>query len=154
VTNYDVLALQVMLEVRNPKKQSKQPRLRPPGSPSPPARRVRMLQLRHAAPRPLPQRKGKPMKDQDLADEIIARLNKLIEDKDVRADVGRLVDMRLTHEHSKATIRHLKVGRGLGFVSMINGLVGSIKGGPHDGFGYIKTETDDNNRLVRFSRTS
>jgi hypothetical protein len=94
------------------------------------------------------------MKDTDLADEIIARLNKLIEEEGVRVDVGRLIETRLSGI-SDATFRHksIQAAAGLGFLSLLNGLVGAITEGPREGWGYISAEFDDDESLVRFSRT-
>lgn len=44
------------------------------------------------------------MNDAELADEIIARLNKLIENPDIRSDIGRLIEKRIAC--SKATLEH------------------------------------------------
>lgn len=68
-----------------------------------------------------------------LADILIERLNKLIEDPAVRADISALIETR-----------------GLG---LINGLVGVIPDGPRKDWGYIAADFDDENKLVKFLRT-
>jgi hypothetical protein len=94
----------------------------------------------------------------ELADELIARLNKLIEDPAVRDDIGRLVEARI--ECSNQTAEHptiqaqTEAGRAVvGFLGVLNGLVGTIPTGKLTGYGYIAAYVDDDNKLVRFERT-
>jgi hypothetical protein len=113
----------------------------------------------------------------DLADLIIERLNKLIENPDVRADIQRLIGDWVIC--SEATLDHPTIqaspplqdglcecgafgGPGCGFckprfgvLGLLNGLVGIIPP-PHAkaGHGYITAFFDANNKkLLRFART-
>jgi hypothetical protein len=96
------------------------------------------------------------MKDEELADEVIARLNKLIEDPAVRKDIGTLLERRIPlGELSTKTREHptIQTPMGLGAFGLLNGLVGVITSGPRQGWGYISAEFSDDNQLVRFLRT-
>lgn len=75
------------------------------------------------------------MTDQELADEIIKRLNKLCEDPDVRADIGRLIETRIPVSRAAAEHPDIQMYDGkLGFLGLLNGLIGVR---PHNGMGYI-----------------
>lgn len=72
------------------------------------------------------------MNDSDLADVLIDRLNKLIEDPAVREDVGRLIETRVPC--SDATLKHptIQAQEGapdsmgtVGFLGVLNGIVGA-----------------------------
>lgn len=110
------------------------------------------------------------MKDTDLADEIIARLNRLIEDPEIRADVEKLLGARVTC--SMATMGHpaiqgqaldpramIRVRHGavapaglLGFLGILNGLVGVV---PESQRGHITAVFEDGGGpLVRFERSA
>ncbi len=113
------------------------------------------------------------MDDAQLADEIIARLNKLIEHPEVRDDIGRLIESRVgcsrrtvDHPTIQAEVFHddqqmVRVKPGcegpagfVGFLGVLNGLVGSIPSGePRSGWGYIAAEFDDDLKLVKFLRS-
>jgi len=90
-----------------------------------------------------------------LADILIERLNKLIEDPAVRIDIGQLFEIRMPV--SEATRKHPTLQTVdkvfLGTLGLINGLVGVIPDGPRKDWGYITAEYDDDNRLVKFLRT-
>ena len=75
------------------------------------------------------------MKNEDLASELVERLNKMIEDPDIRKDVSALLRQEvITNE---ATLVHpaIQVGSlgSLRFLGLLNGIVG-VK---EDGEGYI-----------------
>ena len=112
--------------------------------------------------------------NEELADALIDRLNKLIEDPAVRKDIGNLVDKRVFC--SEITLNHPTIqasgqDRGglcecgafggmctfctptFGFLGVLNGLVGTLPDGPRKGWGYITAEFDDNNDLMHFQRT-
>jgi len=121
------------------------------------------------------------MNDSDLADVIIERLNKLIEDPAIRADVGRLIESRIGC--SKATLQHPSIQASqpekvaglcecgaygpsssgwcavcnpephFGFLGLLNGLVGAIPEGRQKGWGYVMAVFDDDKKLERFRRT-
>lgn len=98
------------------------------------------------------------MSDAALADEIILRLNKLIEDPEVRADVGRLLETRILVSSATAGHRSIQVQTEsgspvLGFLGLLNGLVGTIPTGEYRYWGFIAVELDDNGQIVRFRRT-
>jgi hypothetical protein len=93
------------------------------------------------------------MNDADLADEIIARLNKLIENDEVRKDISRLIETRVPC--SKATLDHPTIQAGwptkdqvgspnVGFLGVVNGLLGILPDGPKKGWGYITAHFEDN----------
>ena len=117
--------------------------------------------------------------DSDLADAIIARLNKLVEDPAIRADIGKLIENRVTC--SKATLDHPSIQAGqpekvaglcecgayghkgwcpicnpephFGFLGLLNGLVGIIPEGRQKGWGFIAAVFDDDMKLTQFRRT-
>jgi hypothetical protein len=94
--------------------------------------------------------------DEKLADEIIARLNMLIEDPAVCRDISRLIERRIPlDELSKNTLNHptIQIPEGLGVLGILNGLVGVIPDGPRKNWGYISAEFDDDGNLVGFGRT-
>lgn len=108
------------------------------------------------------------MNDADLADEVITRLNKLIENPEVREDIGQLIETRVTcgqatldHptiqatelDTSKHTVRGTPRPGLVGFLGVLNGLVGAMPDGPKKGWGYVAAVFDDNMKLVRFERT-
>jgi hypothetical protein len=96
------------------------------------------------------------MKDRELADEIIARLNKLIEHPDIRRDVAALIEQRVTC--SQVTYEHPTIQASsalLGFLGLLNGLVGAdpeLKD-TRVGWGYITACYDEAAELVRFELT-
>lgn len=114
------------------------------------------------------------MDDAQLADEIIARLNKLIEDPEVREVVGRLIEearvtcpqsvldhpsiVAVEFDPAKHTTRvkpgHQAPAGWVGFLGVLNGLVGTRADKP--GWGYIAAyyEDDAPNTLVRFQRST
>jgi hypothetical protein len=100
------------------------------------------------------------MTDEEVADRMIARLNSMLEDEDVRKDVQALVETRI--DVSQATADHATIqvtvsaGRPiLGFLGLLNGLVGTVQQGKFAGWGLIAAEfTDaDPSKLLRFVRT-
>ena len=104
---------------------------------------------------PRPTHRRTNMTDADLADIIIERFNKLIENPDVRADVGRLLEQRVSC--SPATKDHPTIqvvdGGVFGLLGLLNGAVGTISDGPRRGWGYISAEFSDEGKLVSFKRT-
>jgi hypothetical protein len=100
------------------------------------------------------------MNDSELADIVIARLNRLIDDPAVRIDIGRLIETRISC--SDATLNHPTIQAGesapdstgtVGFLGVLNGIVGAIDDGHHRGWGYVMAVFDDEKRLERFRRT-
>lgn len=95
------------------------------------------------------------MTEQQLADEIVARLNKLIESDDVRKDIERLIAQRVPH--SDATRDHPTIqvgGQGFGVLGLLNGLVAPIEAGPRKGWGRIAGEFDEaDGKLLGFRAT-
>ena len=110
--------------------------------------------------------------DEELADAIINRLNKLCEDPEVRKDIAALIEERVSC--STATLNHptiqaqtidptkLRVKPGspqpaglVGFLGILNGLVGIMPDGPRKGWGYIAADyaDDEGTNLVGFQRT-
>lgn len=99
------------------------------------------------------------MTDSELADAVIERLNALIQDPAVRADVGKLVEERVpvgerTAAHPSIQVQQNIVGDNvLGFLGLLNGLIGTIPGGRLAGWGYVAAVFDEAGRLERFRRT-
>lgn len=100
--------------------------------------------------------------DVELADEIIRRLNKLCEKGEVKEVLGGLITLRapvpeFLHKHP--TIQVVEKGAPgsgiyeLGFLGVLNGLIGAIPEGLRIGYGYITAEYDDHDELVGFKRT-
>ena len=93
------------------------------------------------------------MNSSELADELILRLNNLIESEDIRYDVQLLLGEKIAC--SGAALQHptLQVDTEgsvpeLGFLGLLNGLVGE-----RSGMGYISAVFDDDGELLRFERT-
>jgi hypothetical protein len=128
------------------------------------------------------------MTDEELADELIGRLNRLLADPAVRLDVERLVQQRVpcspaTANHPTIQVEHTNrqettnalqrffgpefgpivaaaagphayEGMTVGFLGLLNGVVGTIPPeGIHAGWGYIAAYFDDDGRLTHFKRT-
>ena len=90
-----------------------------------------------------------------LADILIERLNKLIEDPAVRADISALIETRVPVGAATCVHPTLQVvdSKFLGPLGLINGLVGVIPDGLRQDWGYIAADFDDENKLVKFMRT-
>jgi hypothetical protein len=103
------------------------------------------------------------MNDSDLADEIIGRLNFLVASYRVRQDVGKLLEARVevgqdTAEHPTIQVEvkdedNPQATPQLGFLGVLNGLVGTLPDGPRKGWGFITAEFDDFGQLLGFTRT-
>ena len=108
------------------------------------------------------------MTDIELADELVARLNKLIEHPDVRKDIGTLIEARVPC--SEATLQHPTIQAGwatkedfekqtnpkIGLLGFMNGLVGVFPDGTKKGWGLITANFDEVPEgliLKSFSRT-
>ncbi len=121
------------------------------------------------------------LRDSALADEIIARLNKLCEDPQVREDLGKLIETRIpctraTFDHPTIQATPTAPVAGLcecgaygpstsgwcaicnpqptcGFLGFLNGLVGIIPDGRLKGWGFVMAVFDDDKKLQRFRRS-
>lgn len=100
------------------------------------------------------------MTDTELADALIARLNEIIADPEVRADVHRLLGARVpcrqpTIDHPSIQA-HIVDGEDptIGFLGLLNGIVGTMPNGKRAGWGYIAAVFDDQDQLLRFERTN
>lgn len=99
------------------------------------------------------------MTDADLADEVIARLNEIISNPAVRADVRTLMEQRIVAATATAdhpTIQVIVSPDGtptFGCLGLINGIIGTVKGGKKDGWGHVSAEYADDGSLIRFVRT-
>jgi hypothetical protein len=113
--------------------------------------------------------------DEELADAIINRLNKLCEDPEVRKDIAALIETRIVC--SEATLNHPTIqasgpdrnglcecgaygGPGcsfckpqFGFLGILNGLVGAMPDGPRKGWGYLAANFEDDGTFTGFQRT-
>jgi hypothetical protein len=92
--------------------------------------------------------------DETLALALIDRLNQLVSDPAVRADIERLIAQRVpcsstTAEHP--TIQVCGETQTLGLLGLLNGLCGTIAGGKRDGWGRIAACYEENRGpLLRF----
>ena len=102
------------------------------------------------------------MSDALLADEIIARLNRLIQDEAVRNDVWRLMETRIVVSSGTAAHGSIQVqtddanfpgSPAMGFLGLLNGIIGTIPTGKFRDWGFIAAVYDDDGKLVRFQRT-
>jgi hypothetical protein len=95
------------------------------------------------------------MTDSELADVLIKRLNKLIQEEDIRGDVEELIQRYVSV--SSSTLKHPTIQTSIGSVNLLgllNGLVGVITEGKWEGCGYISAVYEDEGlRLVAFERT-
>ena len=99
------------------------------------------------------------MTDAELADVLIERLNSIISDPKVREDIGRLIEERIlvgemTAAHPSVQIQQNAAGDDvLGFLGLLNGVVGTISDGKRKGWGFVAAVFDSSGRLRRFCRT-
>jgi hypothetical protein len=102
------------------------------------------------------------MKDDELADEIIKRLNALIENDAVRKDIGALLERRvscseetLNHQTIQALVGDSGALPVFGFLGLLNGIVGVDPElvGSTKGYGYITALWEGKDNLVCFQRT-
>jgi len=100
--------------------------------------------------------------DAALADQLIVRLNKLIEDPAVRKLVSDLIEKRVEVPDSifvhptiitseRKTLDSTKVE--VGFLGLLNGMVGRIGYGPRAAWGLITADCDDDGLVTCFKRT-
>ncbi len=93
--------------------------------------------------------------DESLAKAIIERLNRIIADPAIRADVQALLAQRVPC--SEATADHPTVQvdgqtMTLGVLGLLNGLCGTLEGGARDGWGRIVAHYGREG-LIRFEET-
>jgi hypothetical protein len=101
--------------------------------------------------------------DATLAQEIVNRLNALVmSNPEIRTDIGKLIDTRIAVSEATAghpTIQAIPIQEkeksvyGLGFLGLLNGIVGVIPQGRLFGLGYIAAVYDEAGSLVRFRLT-
>lgn len=98
------------------------------------------------------------MTDAELADLIIARLNDVLQ-YDSEA-VRRLIDSRVEcndalADHPTVQVRSREgEPHCVGFLGVLNGLVGTIQDGPRKGWGFITAVVEDDGTISGFCRTS
>lgn len=93
------------------------------------------------------------MKDTEIADILIERLNDLIEDGDILLDIDRLVKVRSSASKSAQDHPDLQTwGDLIGPLGLLNGLIGTVKEGPLKGSGYIAACFDAEGKLFCFRR--
>jgi hypothetical protein len=114
-----------------------------------------------------PEEDAPRLTDEELADELVARLNKLIEDEDARFAVeelilrGRVVlpDKNLgDHPTIQLAADGPDGSLTLGFLGLLNGIVGRIKEGEFRNWGYIaavgeRDDEEEDYELIEFGRT-
>jgi hypothetical protein len=94
------------------------------------------------------------MINSDLADEIIKRLNLLINDPNIKNDIEKLINTRIKVSSETCNHSTIQVDVGsLGFLGLLNGIVGTLEHGSKQGWGYISAEFDDDGKLVKFCKT-
>lgn len=97
--------------------------------------------------------------DSELADTIIDRLNIIIQDPSIREDVEKLIGMRVRASSASAAHPSIQVQKNdsgdnvLGFLGLLNGIVGMIPDGRLKGLGYVAAVFDSEGKLERFRRT-
>lgn len=90
------------------------------------------------------------MDDEQFAEEIIFRLNNLIQNPDARDLVTKMIDQRIQAGgwvESHPTIQATESGR-VGLMGIINGLVGRQE----SGWGYVAVQTDSDGTICQFQR--
>lgn len=96
------------------------------------------------------------MTDEELADEVVARLNALLESgagPALATLCGAWIPVDLDPEHPTIQVDvHPGGATRVGFLGMLNGLVGAIPSGPRAGWGHVAARFEDG-RIVRFERT-
>lgn len=98
--------------------------------------------------------------DEQLATEIVERLNRLLEDVATREAIECLMSLRAVvseelYDHPAIQVRDGGAGASLSFLGLLNGIVGRINGGFYDGWGHVTAHFDDaTGRLLRFTRTA
>ena len=100
------------------------------------------------------------MKDEELADELIRRLNELVTEPDVRDFIEQLINRRIPVTQNVKDHPTIQVGMrygtlSAGFLGLLNGIVGKIEMGPREGWGLVAAVFDDSDpkKLLRFVRT-
>jgi hypothetical protein len=100
------------------------------------------------------------MTNEELADELITRLNAIIQDPQVRTDIGKLLETRvpcsqatLAHPTIQAIIKKEADQGVIGFLGVLNGLAGTVREGRFQGWGHIAAQLDDDGHLIGFCRT-
>lgn len=94
------------------------------------------------------------MTDPELADEIIKRLNALLQDPVTRVAINDLVETRVVVSTKLDDHPSIQVVEGkLGFLGLLNGIVGAIPEGERKGWGLIVAYFDDDENLMDFRRT-
>ena len=100
------------------------------------------------------------MRDVELADILIERLNDMLVDPAVRHDLQaffkfEVVCTKATAEHPTIQVRPSAIPgcHILTLLGLLNGLVGTLPSGPKEGWGYITAVFDDDDHLVQFLRT-
>ena len=89
----------------------------------------------------------------DLADELITRLNELISDDTICKDVQRLIGTRV--QCSASATEHFSIqtkGDLFGFLGLLNGIVGAFP--DSNSSVRIAAEYDDDGMLVKFRRAN
>jgi len=99
------------------------------------------------------------LSDSELADEIIKRLNALVQDPKIRKDIEQLIENRIlvgeqTAAHPAIQVQHNAAGDDtLGFLGLLNGVIGTLPEGKLKGWGYVAAVFNDAHELERFRRT-
>ena len=106
------------------------------------------------------------MTNQELANELIRRLNELIVDPQVKSTVGSLIETRVKvpyRDHASIIVSINEsplegadsASYEVGLLGLLNGVVGRIGGdGPHHAYGLITAQFDDDGFLEHFKRTT
>ena len=96
------------------------------------------------------------MKPEELADLLITRLNEILAtDRDAIEAVAehRVPCNQALLNHPTVQVMADGGVNKVGFLGILNGLVGTIPDGPREGWGFIAGCYDDDGKLVRFQRT-
>lgn len=105
---------------------------------------------------------ARPMTDPEFTDELIRRLNVLIEDPDAKVVVdgmiaNRIIAAKSLEDHPTIRVRTDRpeyLYPTVSLTGLLNGLCGSVHGGPVDGYGLLCHVMDsDSGELLKFART-
>jgi hypothetical protein len=92
------------------------------------------------------------MNDKDLAEEIVARLNRLLKDVTIHKDIEKLIETRISVTPETCNHPTIQVyNTQLGFLGLLNGIVGVIPSGRREGSGYIGAQFGEEGNLVGFT---
>lgn len=92
------------------------------------------------------------MTQEELADQIIVKLNEILNTDLIAVEL--IIEHRVDCNDALKAHPTVQTSNGqVGFLGILNGLIGTIQQGPRQGWGLITGVYDDGGRLIRFERT-